>query len=98
MSIAAILVFATVAAGQPAMASAATPTPVEVAEADRTPVRCKPAPYYVADRGERSGIERVLVTGSRVPLTARDYPDRRARPCFLMREPQANPNPLRTAD
>jgi hypothetical protein len=98
MSVTAVLLFVTVAAGQPAMASAATPTPVEAAEADRTPMRCKPAPYYVAERGERSTVERIQVTGSRVPLTARDYPDRRARPCFLMREPQTNPNPLRTAD
>jgi hypothetical protein len=38
------------------------------------------------------------VTGTRLPgLTARDYPDRRTRPCFLMRD-SAPPNPLRTAD
>ena len=68
----------------------------DVPDDDRTPMRCKPAPYYVAERGERTVVERIMVTGSRVPLTARDVPDRRARPCFLMR--YETPNPLRPAD
>jgi hypothetical protein len=96
MSLVAILVFGSALGGPPAVAA---PTPAaaltEVAD-DRTPMRCKPAPYYVAERGERTVVERIMVTGSRVPLTARDFPDRRARPCFLMR--YETPNPLRPAD
>ncbi len=93
MSLAAIFVFAAVSASQPAPAS---PVLTLIAD-DRTPMRCKPAPYYVAEQGARTRAERLLVTGSRVPLVARDFPDRRARPCFLMRD-EGPANPLRTAD
>jgi hypothetical protein len=96
MSLAAILVFGSVLGASTVTPPSPAPALTEVAE-DRTPMRCKPAPYYVAERGERTVVERVMVTGSRVPLVARDFPERRARPCFLMRyEPPANP--LRPAD
>ena len=94
MSAVAFFVFGVLSASQPAIGQAAT---VDVAEADRTPMRCKPAPYYVAEQGERPKIDRLMVTGSRVPVTARDFAERRTRPCFLMRD-SAPPNPLRTAD
>ena len=90
---AAFLVFAAVGVAQP------TVSPVSTAFADdRTPIRCRPAPYYVAEQGERAKPERLMVTGSRVPLVARDYDERRPKPpCLLMRyEPP--PNPLRPAD
>ena len=93
MILTALFVFAAVGVAQP------TASPVSTAFADdRTPIRCRPAPYYVAEQGERAKPERLMVTGSRVPLSARDYDDRRPRPpCLLMRyEPQANP--LRPAD
>jgi len=91
MSFAAILVFAAISSGHPA----AQPALTEIAD-DRTPMRCKPAPYYVAETGERTKAERLMVTGSRVPMVARDFSERRARPCFLMR--YETPNPLRPAD
>ncbi len=94
MSLVAAFVFGAALGGAP-VAAAPAPAAAEVAD-DRTPMRCKPAPYYVAERGERTVVERIMVTGSRVPLTARDFPDRRARPCFLMR--YEAPNPLRPAD
>jgi hypothetical protein len=95
MSLVAILVFGSALAAPAVAPPAPAATLTEVAD-DRTPMRCKPAPYYVAERGERTVVERIMVTGSRVPLTARDVPDRRARPCFLMR--YETPNPLRPAD
>jgi hypothetical protein len=68
-----------------------------VSAQDRAPVRCRPAPYLVAEQGE-TARERILVTGSRVPITSRDVPERRPRPCMLMRDGEAPPNPLRVAD
>ena len=95
MSFGALFVYAAVAMGPPA---ASPPVITEVAsDADRTPVRCRPGPYYVAEQGDRLKPQRLMVTGSRVPLTARDY-DRRTRPpCLLMRY-EAVPNPTRPAD
>ena len=97
MSLAASLfVFAVVAAGSPHAAPAGR---LDVAEADHTPVRCRPAPYYVADQGgDRLKPERLLVTGSRVPMVIRDVDARRPKPpCLLMRDDGAA-NPLRPAD
>jgi len=73
----------------------AQPSIDETSDGDRTPIRCRPAPFYVADRAERPKPERLLVTGSRVPLQQ----ERRARPCMLMQTP-APPPPIgfRTAD
>jgi hypothetical protein len=96
MSLAAILVFGSIMGAPAVAAPSPAPALTDVAE-DRTPMRCKPAPYYVAERGERTVAERIMVTGSRVPLVARDFPERRARPCFLMRY-EAPANPLRPAD
>jgi hypothetical protein len=95
MSLSALFVYAAVAMGQPA---AAPPLMTEVVVDDRTPIRCRPAPYYVAEQGARMRPERLMVTGSRVPLVARDYEsDRRPKPpCLLMR--YEAPNPLRPAD
>jgi hypothetical protein len=89
MSVVAILTFAAISAAQPAMVAAA--------DADRTPIRCRPGPYLVAELAERPKAERLLVTGSRVPMVVRDY-ERRPRPCLLMRGPDLTPNPLRAAD
>ena len=92
MSLVAILAFAAISAGQPA-----APPLTETAE-DRTPMRCRPAPYYVAEQAAgRTRPQRLTVTGSRVPLVARDYGQRRSRPCFLMRDDEAPPNPFRSA-
>ena len=93
MSLAALLVVAAITSGQPP----ALPTLSEAAD-DRTPMRCRPAPYYVAEQaGGRTRAQRLMVTGSRVPLVARDYGQRRSRPCFLMRD-DTQPNPFRSAD
>ena len=57
--------------------------PPHVRDIDRTPIRCRPAPYYVSDPvAERPRIERILITGSRIPV--REV-EKRARPCLLMR-------------
>jgi len=53
-------------------------------ENDRAQIRCRPAPYYVADRGERPKLQRAIVTGTRVPVRGTE---RRARPCHLMNAP-----------
>lgn len=62
----------------------ATPPPQPpVREVDqRTPIRCRPAPYYVSDTTERPRLERILITGSRIPLHT---VEKRPRPCLLMR-------------
>jgi hypothetical protein len=68
---------------------------IDETDGDRTPIRCRPAPFYVADRAERPKPERLTVTGSRVPLQQ----ERRARPCLLMQTPAAPLlTGLRTAD
>ena len=97
MSLVATFVFGAALSGAPVVAAPAPAAALTEVADDRTPMRCKPAPYYVAERGERTVVERLIVTGSRVPLTARDFPERRARPCFLMRY-EAPANPLRPAD
>lgn len=56
---------------------------------DRNSIRCRPAPFYVADRMERPKLERSTVTGSRVPNRAEEQ--RRARPCHLMQTPAPAP-------
>ena len=104
MSLAALFLFAAVATAPPPPAAPQSNL-IEI-DTDRTPMRCKPAPYYVADQdGPRMRAGRVFVTGSRVPMSARESAERRTRPCFLMRDPDAmrdfdSPpiNPLRTAD
>jgi hypothetical protein len=70
-----------------AVTAAAAPSPAQppVREVDQraAPIRCRPAPYYVADGShDRMRMERILVTGSRIPV--REI-DRRPRPCLLMR-------------
>lgn len=71
--------------------------PVEGSE--RAQVRCKPAPYYVADKGENQRVRKTILTGSRVPIR-RGYQDRRARPCHLMFSPMAPQGfgPLKVAE
>jgi hypothetical protein len=59
------------------------------------PLRCRPAPYYVSGRGERMKPERLVMTGSRVPM-GRD--DRRPRPCLLMEGPAPSAAQTRVAD
>lgn len=91
MSAAALFILV-LSAGQPAQTLT-----MDTSEADRTPIRCRPSPYYVAEQGERPKAERLLVTGSRVPLTMRDEARRPRPPCLLMRY-DVPPNPLRPAD
>lgn len=50
--------------------------------AAQPPIRCRPAPYHVASRGDRPKPQRLVMTGSRVPVT-----ERRQRPCLLMEAP-----------
>jgi len=78
MGLAIIFFAATVAVSGP------SGEPVE--GADRAQIRCKPAPYYVADKGERPRTRKALLTGTRVPIR-RGHSDRRARPCHLMVAP-----------
>lgn len=78
----AVFVFASVlASGQPGDAAS---------DGDRASIRCRPAPFYVADRMERPKPERLTVTGSRVPVRSEE---RRARPCHLMQAPMPYPAP-----
>jgi hypothetical protein len=97
MSLVAFIFSTTLAAGQPIRPPPPPPETAAVAAQDRATVRCRPGPYLVAEQGE-IGRERILVTGSHVPITSRDYPDRRPRPCMLMRDGEAPPNPLQSAD
>jgi hypothetical protein len=70
-----------------AAALATSPTPAKGADdLDRTPVRCRPAPYYVRDVQPRPKAQRLVVTGTRVPLVRYQ---KRARPCHLMHAPAA---------
>ena len=49
-------------------------------------IRCRPAPYYVVQKGEQTlRPQRMILTGTRVPL--RRYQERRTRPCHLMHAP-----------
>jgi len=67
---------------------AAGPAGEAASDGDRAQIRCRPAPYYVAERGERPRPERTIVTGSRVPVRSEE---RRARPCHLMQAPTPTP-------
>lgn len=49
-------------------------------------IRCRPAPYHVAQKGERPKAQKTILTGTRVPIR-RGWNDRRARPCHLMHAP-----------
>ncbi|MEW5683702.1 MAG: hypothetical protein AB1942_02160 [Pseudomonadota bacterium] len=70
-----------------AAALATAPQPAKGAEDfDRTPVRCRPAPYYVGDAQPRPKSQRLVITGTRVPLVRYQ---KRARPCHLMHAPTA---------
>ena len=53
------------------------------------PLRCRPAPYYVASRGKGMKPQRLARTGSRVPVF-----ERRQRPCLLMEAPAPPPVPM----
>lgn len=75
--------------------------PVPGAVEQRAQVRCRPAPYIIADRGgaDRGRPQKALLTGSRVPI--RIYPEeRRTRPCHLMNGPGESTPPklLKIAD
>jgi hypothetical protein len=51
---------------------AASPLAQPAADGDRDPIRCRPAPYYVADR-----------SGQPPKRTLQDA-ERRVRPCYLV--------------
>ena len=73
-----------------AAALAAAPPPAKGADdPNRALVRCRPAPYFVGGAKPQLKAQRLVITGSRVPLIRYE---RRARPCHLMNapaEPQA---------
>jgi hypothetical protein len=81
VSVAAVLLLAVTATTLPPPQPPPAPRPA-VRDVDRTPIRCRPAPYYVSDTSERPRIERILITGSRIPV--REV-EKRPRPCLLMR-------------
>lgn len=63
-------------------------------------IRCRPAPYYIVEKGEqRLRPQRTVLTGTRVPIR-RYMPERRARPCHLMHAPSppAGYNFIKIAD
>ena len=60
-------------------------------QATATPLRCRPAPYYVASPGHRMKAQRLAKTGTRVPIF-----QRRQRPCLLMESPAPPPPPMFT--
>lgn len=66
--------------------AAASPPAKAGDDLGRTPVRCRPAPYYVGDAQPRPKAQRLIVTGTRVPLIRYE---KRARPCHLMHAPAA---------
>ncbi|MBI1197375.1 MAG: hypothetical protein GC203_05890 [Phenylobacterium sp.] len=66
-----------------AFAATAIAAPFTQADAPVSSVRCRPAPYLVADPEEPSRPEKIFVTGSRVPMRPLD---RKGRPCYLTRD------------
>lgn len=91
MSFAALIFAATVVVSGP------SGEPVDATE--RAQIRCRPAPYFVADRGERQKTQKTILTGTRVPIR-RGWYERRARPCHLMHAPTppGGFGPLKVAD
>lgn len=91
MSLAAFIFAATVVVSGP------SGEPVDATE--RAQVRCRPAPYFVAERGERQKAQKSILTGTRVPIR-RGWYERRARPCHLMHAPMPSGGygPLKVAD
>lgn len=91
MSFAAFIFAATVVVGGP------SGEPIDAAQ--RAQIRCRPAPYFVAERGERQKAQKTILTGSRVPIR-RGWYERRARPCHLMHAPSppGGYGPLKVAD
>ncbi|MBL8772714.1 MAG: hypothetical protein JNK30_15125 [Phenylobacterium sp.] len=87
MSVLAVLVLALT----PATLPPPQPPPVRPAarDVDHAPIRCRPAPYYVSDTDQRTRVERILITGSRIPV--REV-EKRTRPCLLMRTMDGGPN------
>jgi len=81
MSAAAILILAVTATTLPPPQPPPAPRPA-VRDVDGTPIRCRPAPYYVSDTVSRPRVERIVVTGSRIPV--REV-EKRPPPCLLMR-------------
>jgi hypothetical protein len=69
-----------------AFAAVAMAGPAPEAPDFKSPIRCRPAPYLVADAAESSKPEKVLVTGSRVPMRV---VDRKGRPCYLTKDGKA---------
>jgi hypothetical protein len=59
-----------------------------------TPLRCRPAPYYVSGRG-RPKLERLVLTGSRVPVFRGERP---LPPCLLIDDEGPQPEMQRVAD
>ena len=55
---------------------------------EKANIRCRPAPYYIVEKGEqRLKPQRTVLTGTRVPIRRFYAPERRARPCHLMHAP-----------
>jgi hypothetical protein len=91
MSFAAFIFAATVVVAGP------SGEPIDATQ--RAQIRCRPAPYFVAERGERQKAQKTILTGSRVPIR-RGWYERRARPCHLMHAPSppGGYGPLKVAD
>ncbi|WP_293900732.1 hypothetical protein [Phenylobacterium sp.] len=77
MSVAAILIATSMVAGAPL-----------AVEAERTSIRCAPAPYYVADRQDRAAAARPAW---------RPIADKGTRPCYLTRGLRPGPARLTSA-
>ena len=93
MSFAALIFAATVVVSGP------SGEPIDTADR-AAQVRCRPAPYHVAQKGEQpQKMRKTILTGSRVPIR-RGWHERRARPCHLMHAPMIPQGygPLKVAD
>jgi hypothetical protein len=72
--------------------------PLVAAQEKAANIRCRPAPYYIVEKGEpRLRPQRTVLTGTREPIRRSE---RRARPCHLMHAPSppAGYNFIKIAD
>ncbi len=61
----------------------------------RTPIRCRPAPYYIAEHSGRQVPRMLLDTPKGRSITVLD---KRGRPCHLTRTPNEGRTTFRNAD
>jgi len=78
------------------MLAAAQPGAQDVQDTARsTPIRCRPAPYYIAERSGRQ-VPRMLLDTPKGRSIA--VLDKRGRPCHLTRTPNEGRTTFRNAD